>query len=357
MQIHKHNARSRSARLIIAVGLVVSTFVAVPAASATPSEDDLAAAQSKKDDLTQQFSLLVEEYNEAQVELDQIKSELAEAQQDEADATARADAAIAQLGERVSGAYMSAGSELDVLLGSGDFTDFSDRLEFIDRMQQQDADLAAEAENASQEAEWAQQELEVAQQRQEQLQDQLADKKSEIQTALDQQESLIGELQRKVEAEKEAAREAAAAAAAAAEAASQEPSGGDGTIDSGGGNPPINGTGATAAVNAAYSVIGTQYVWGGASPSGFDCSGLTMWSWQHGGVSLPHSSSAQYAATPRVDRGSLQSGDLLFFYSPISHVAMYVGGNSMIDASHPGPGGQVKVGPVNWGSYVGAGRP
>ncbi|MEX2274770.1 MAG: NlpC/P60 family protein [Actinomycetota bacterium] len=357
MQKLTHNARSRSTRLIIAVGLLVSTFVAIPAASATPSEDDLAAAQSKKDDLTQEFSLLVEQYNEAQVELTQIQDQLAQAQQDEAEATARADAAIEQLGVRVSGAYMSAGSELDVLLGSGDFTDFSDRLEFIDRMQQQDADLAAEAENASQEAEWAQQELETAQQRQEELKDQLADKKGEIESALDQQEALIGDLQRKVEAEKEAAREAAAAAAAEAEAAAAAPSGGGGTDTSGGGNPPINGSGATAAVNAAYSMIGTQYVWGGASPSGFDCSGLMLWSWQHGGVSLPHSSSAQYAATPRVDRGSIQPGDLLFFYSPISHVSMYVGGNSMIDASHPGPSGAVKVGPINWGSFVGAGRP
>jgi cell wall-associated NlpC family hydrolase len=82
-----------------------------------------------------------------------------------------------------------------------------------------------------------------------------------------------------------------------------------------------------------------------------------MWAWAHGGVSLPHGSAAQYAATPDVDRGSLQPGDLVFFYSPISHVGLYIGGGSMIDASHPGSSGAVAVRPVNWGSYAGAGRP
>jgi cell wall-associated NlpC family hydrolase len=111
-----------------------------------------------------------------------------------------------------------------------------------------------------------------------------------------------------------------------------------------------------AVLDAAYSVIGTPYQWGGASPeTGFDCSGFTMWSWAHAGVSLPHSSAAQYSALPHVAREDLQPGDLLFFYSPISHVAMYVGGGRMIHASHPG----VPVGVVSvyWDSFVGAARP
>jgi cell wall-associated NlpC family hydrolase len=80
-----------------------------------------------------------------------------------------------------------------------------------------------------------------------------------------------------------------------------------------------------------------------------------MWSWAHAGVSLPHSSAAQYASLPHVAREDLQAGDLLFFYSPISHVAMYVGGGRMIHSSHPG----VPVGVVSvyWDSFVGAARP
>ncbi len=74
-------------------------------------------------------------------------------------------------------------------------------------------------------------------------------------------------------------------------------------------------------------MIGTQYVWGAADPSvGFDCSGLTSWAYAQAGVYLPHSSYSQYSSVPHVPIDQIQPGDLLFFYSPTSHVAMYIGG-------------------------------
>ncbi len=353
-----HNARGRIGRLGAAAALVLSALVVVPAtSSATPTEDQLDSAKARYAELNQELSQLVEEYNAASVELQRTKDELAEAQAAEAEASSQAAAAIEQLEGRVTGAYMEAGSELEVLFESGDFGDFSDRVEFLDQLQQQDADLAARAENASQRALWAQETLDGLIERQQELIERQQQKQEQIEGAIESQRDMISDLEQQLERERQLAREAAQAAA-------EEALGGGGGGDdaspppSGGGNPPINGSGAAAAIAAAKSVIGTQYHWGGASPStGFDCSGLTLWSWAHGGVSLPHSSSAQYAATPRVDRGSLQPGDLLFFYSPISHVSMYLGGSSMIDASHPGPGGQVKIQSVYWGSYVGAGRP
>jgi cell wall-associated NlpC family hydrolase len=120
--------------------------------------------------------------------------------------------------------------------------------------------------------------------------------------------------------------------------------------------PAINGRGAAAAIAAAESVLGTPYVYAGASPEqGFDCSGLTMWAWQHGGVSLPHSSAAQYAALPHIDRSQLQPGDLVFFYNPIHHVGLYVGGGMMIDAPHTGTVVQRRA--IIWDAYTGAARP
>jgi cell wall-associated NlpC family hydrolase len=113
--------------------------------------------------------------------------------------------------------------------------------------------------------------------------------------------------------------------------------------------------GARQAVRAALQAVGVPYVWGGMSPSGFDCSGLTMWAWRHAGVALPHSSAAQYGSLPHVSRGALRPGDLVFFYSPISHVEMYLGGGMMVGALTSG--GSVGVRPVFWDVYAGAARP
>lgn len=110
-----------------------------------------------------------------------------------------------------------------------------------------------------------------------------------------------------------------------------------------------------AAVAAAESVLGRPYVWGASGPSSFDCSGLTMWAWAHAGVGLSHSSSAQYGSGAHVSQSALQPGDLLFFYSPISHVGMYIGGGQMIHAPHTGD--VVRIATPMWSDFVGAVRP
>ena len=104
-------------------------------------------------------------------------------------------------------------------------------------------------------------------------------------------------------------------------------------------NPAINipvGRGAAAAIAAARAVIGDPYVWGAAGPRAFDCSGLTMWAWEHAGVSLPHFSGAQYADTMHVPISSVQPGDLVYPWNPGQHVAMYIGGGLIIEAPHSG---------------------
>jgi len=114
---------------------------------------------------------------------------------------------------------------------------------------------------------------------------------------------------------------------------------------------------AATAVAYVKAQVGDNYVWGADGPSSFDCSGLMLAAWGAAGVSLPHQSGAQYGATSRVSRSELRPGDLVFFYSPISHVGMYIGGGLMVHAANPGDG--VVVDSINgyWsGRWAGAGR-
>ena len=93
---------------------------------------------------------------------------------------------------------------------------------------------------------------------------------------------------------------------------------------------------AKVAVWTALAQRGDPYVWGGDGPSSFDCSGLTQYSWGKAGVYLPHSSRLQSGTGRFVSKSSLRAGDLVFFYSPVSHVAIYIGAGYIVQASTPG---------------------
>ena len=112
---------------------------------------------------------------------------------------------------------------------------------------------------------------------------------------------------------------------------------------------------AAAAVQYAMAQVGNAYVYGAAGPSAFDCSGLTMMAWAQAGVGLPHSSSAQFGSGPHVASGDLRPGDLVFYYSPISHVGMYIGNGMIVHAANPGTG--VAVASLYSMPYSGAVRP
>jgi cell wall-associated NlpC family hydrolase len=119
-------------------------------------------------------------------------------------------------------------------------------------------------------------------------------------------------------------------------------------------NVPVSGR-AGAAVRYALAQVGDAYVYGAAGPSAFDCSGLTMMAWAQAGVGLPHSSGAQMGYGARVSQSDLQPGDLVFYYSPVSHVGLYIGGGRIVHAANPGTG--VVISPVFSMPYSGAVRP
>ncbi|WP_282084781.1 C40 family peptidase [Streptomyces tendae] len=111
---------------------------------------------------------------------------------------------------------------------------------------------------------------------------------------------------------------------------------------------------AAAAVAYAYQKLGSPYVWGATGPNAFDCSGLTQAAYRAAGVSLPRTTYAQIDAGRRVPRSELLPGDLVFFYSGISHVGIYVGKGQMIHA--PNPSAPVRVAPVDEMPFAGAAR-
>lgn len=120
------------------------------------------------------------------------------------------------------------------------------------------------------------------------------------------------------------------------------PSGGSSALSAvglGGGGPIGAAPGAllrTSAMNAALSKIGVPYVWGAVGPRAFDCSGLVMWAFKKVGISLPRTSAAQSRVGMPVAKSDLRPGDLVFFYSPVSHVGMYIGNGMVVHASEPG---------------------
>ncbi|WP_327177546.1 C40 family peptidase [Streptomyces sp. NBC_01335] len=111
---------------------------------------------------------------------------------------------------------------------------------------------------------------------------------------------------------------------------------------------------AAEAVAFAYGAIGKPYVWGATGPSAYDCSGLTQAAWRAAGVSLPRTTYTQINAGQRVSRSQLAPGDLVFFYSGISHVGLYVGDGKMIHA--PRPGAPIRVAPIDEMPFAGATR-
>ncbi|MGV9277559.1 NlpC/P60 family protein [Streptomyces griseosporeus] len=111
---------------------------------------------------------------------------------------------------------------------------------------------------------------------------------------------------------------------------------------------------AAAAIAYAYSKLGSPYVWGATGPDAFDCSGLVQAAYRSAGVSLPRTTYAQIDAGRRVSRAELLPGDLVFFYSGISHVGLYIGNGQMIHA--PNPSAPVRIAPIDEMPLTGATR-
>jgi cell wall-associated NlpC family hydrolase len=340
---------------------------------------------------------LGEDYNEAIDTKDRLAVEIADAEAGIAEQEAVLDELRGSLADMARRSFVGGGSvplgplfedsenlndavkreELArVALSAGDVT--TDELDALVADLNEDKDeLARKREQADQLAA----SLTDAQAETERLTREYTEARAEAEATLGQ--LIAEEEQRRAEESLRRMREQAAAAAASASSGGGSGSGGGGgggggnaTSSSGGTASTSSGGGSDAsssgsgggysapavssrsgiAVQAALAQQGVPYRYATSSPGvGFDCSGLTAYAWRQAGVGLPHQSRAQYASVPHVPKDQAQPGDLLFFYSPISHVSIYLGNGAHVHA--PNTGSVVNVSSVNWGKVVGVGRP
>ena len=336
--------RLRHAALSLVVAVASLAAAAAPAAG-DPIASKRAEARRVMDDIHRfdaKLGAMIERFNAANAELDAVREEVKLNTERLARAKRNLRAGQGQLAEIIIASYKgdTADDAANYILASGSFSDLVNRLEIVQRTEASRTQVVDSIRSSKEEIERRQAELRTAEQKAKELVDRRAAEKREVLATLEQRKRLLNSVNAEVErliAERERRQEQAAAAAAAA-AQAAESSSEPGSGGSGGGvvAPPPAGPLGSQAVAIAMRYLGVPYVWGGASPSGFDCSGLTMYAYAQVGISLPHYTGSQWNAGPHVPRDQLQPGDLVFFTPSLGHMGMYVGGGSFIHAPHTG---------------------
>jgi len=293
---------------VLSTGLLTAS--ATPATS-TRLEDQL-------DRQNREADALVEQYNQSNEALKGIRRTLKGLRAEASGAEDDLRKLQATLGARASAAYtQGAGSAVAAVLGSDDPAAAIARVQVLDLLAAHDGDLMDQLGVAGQAFDERRRNLVAAEKAQAAEVERLAAKKAEVEQAADKTRALLARMR---------AADRPAAPSAPSSPVAPPPSGGDG-----------GGSGsAAAAVAYARAQVGKPYCYGGSGPGCFDCSGLTLMAWAQAGVSLPHSSASQYNVGRRISASELQPGDLIFYYSPISHVSIYIGGGQRISATHTG---------------------
>jgi peptidoglycan DL-endopeptidase CwlO len=312
-----------------------------------------------------QMEKAVEAYNAANVRLDQIKHDLEVNQARLQTAKKNLVKARAQVSARLVALYTSDEPDtLSIIFGASSLGDLIERIDSANRIADEDARIAAEVKQYRNEVQTRQQALVKAQADQEQVVAERASQRASIESQLAERQALYSSIKDQI-AQLEAAeraRQARLAAQAKAAANQQQsapapaPAPAPSSGDSSGSSAPPPAT-HSSVVSIALQYLGVPYVWGGASPSGFDCSGLTMYAYAKVGVYLPHNAAMQYGMGSAVSQSQLAPGDLVFF-SGLSHVGMYIGGGRFVHAPHTGDVVKISSLSESWyaATYVGARR-
>ena len=348
-------ARLRVRALTAASVAAITALVVLPGVGYADPQPTMEQVQAQVDQLNTEAAMAAERYNDARLKLDEVQQKLTSAQALAGTQEQKVSDARTGLAAFASATYRTGGIDPTVLLVASenpeDFLASSSSLaRLTDRQAASLRSVIAERSRLQQDnALVAEQLADLADAKAE-----VERQKNEIDGKLAQAQQILDNLQeaerQRVLAAQRATRDREQAAADAARAAAPEPEEEETPTYTGG------ASGAAAiAVAFAYDQLGDRYVYGASGPNAWDCSGLTQGAWAAAGVSLPHSSSAQYSSGRKVSKSDLQPGDLVFFYSPISHVGIYIGDGNMIHASNPSK--PVAIAPIDYIPYSGAVRP
>jgi cell wall-associated NlpC family hydrolase len=352
--------------LALAFGLTAASATADPGTIASKE----AEAQSVLGQIQQLDSSLeraIEAYNLATVKLNRIKHDLSENRVALGVAKKSLGRAQVQLSKRLVEIYTTGDQNagLAVLLGASSLDDMLGRMDAADRVSQQDTLVLRQVTRFKREVQRRNRFLKHAHAEQVQVVAERNAARASVESQLGQRRQLLGSIRGQIAHLKaaEAARQAQLQREAEARLTQQQADQRQASLAptvpvTAPSTPPTSAPPSHygGVVGIAMRYLGTPYVWGGASPAGFDCSGFVMYVYSQVGVSLPHSSYAQYGYGSAVSSGDLQPGDLVFF-DGLGHEGIYIGGGQFIHSPHTGD--VVKISSISgWyaSTFVGARR-
>jgi cell wall-associated NlpC family hydrolase len=347
---------------IVAALLVASQAVAQPSPSISAKEAEARQVLVEVNQLNVSLDRSNELVNLANVKLARVQHDIAVNRRELRIARHNLAQSRRTIAKRLVNLYTTGStSTLDVILGGRTLGEILDRIDTANRVSTVDAQVASQVQRFQNAVLRARANLAVEKAQVRRLVARRAAEHHAIEVRLGERRALLdslnGEVQRLIAAQQAAQlRAARAAQLRVADVQSQatqdfaETAVGATAVTPEGAAviPPSSHSGV---VGVAMQYIGTPYVWAGASPGGFDCSGLVMYSYSQVGVSLPHSSYAMWSDGVSVPRDQLQPGDIVFF-DGLGHVGIYIGGGEFVHAPHTGT--VVQVSSLDSGSYAGS---